>query len=316
MRILVTGATGYLGRAIVRAARRHGHETVAFARHARSSGIDGEAVDGDVRQRSNLEDAAAGCDAICHTAALVAVWRRNRQEFDEVNVGGLQHVLAIAERLSIRRVVYTSSFLALPPKGASEPGGWNDYQRTKAAADRVAAQAAERGAPLIRLYPGVIYGPGSMTEGNLVGRMIADHIAGSLPGVIGADRIWSFAYVDDVAAAHVAAIERGIAGAHYELGGVNAPQMAPFEILKAITGRRLPRRIPPSAGRAVALVEESLAALIGRTPQLTRGTVSILEHDWPLGHERASRDLGYHVTPLEDGVRQVIAAIRPQRGRP
>lgn len=314
MRILITGATGYLGRASVRAALARGHEPVAFARHATSAGLGCAAFDGDVRDARAVHAAARGCHAICHSAALVAVWRPRRADFDDVNVGGLARVLDAAATHGIARIAYTSSFLALPPAGAADPGEWNDYQRTKVAADRAAAQAIGRGTPLIRLYPGVIYGPGTATEGNLLGRMIADHVAGRLPGLIGPERIWSFAYIDDVAAAHITALERGTPGSRYELGGENAPQIAPFELLREMTGRRLPRRIPPAAGRAVAFLEEGLAAAIGRTPQLTRGTVRILEHDWPLGHDLAERDLDYRVTPLRTGVTRLLASMKPAGG--
>jgi NAD+-dependent farnesol dehydrogenase len=313
MRILVTGATGYLGRAIVAAAAQRGHEPVAFARRARAAGLSCAAIDGDVRDRAALDAAAAGCDAICHTAALVAVWRPRREEFDEVNVGGLRHVLDVAQARGITRVAYTSSFIARPPRGRSEPGDWNDYQRTKVAADRLAGAAIERGAPLMRLYPGVIYGPGTLTEGNLVGRMLADHLAGRLPGLIGPERTWSFAHVDDVAAAHVVALERGSPGASYELGGENRPQISVFELLREATGRKLPRRIPAPVARAAAAVEELLAASFGRVPQLTRGTVTILEHDWPLGHDRAAAELAYRVTPLADAFPAVLASLGATR---
>src|SRR5688572_10961531 len=117
MRVLVTGGTGYLGRAVVRALAARGHELVLFARSAGRSGLPGTPVDGDVRDRGALERAAAGCDAISHSAALVSIWRRRRADFDEVNVGGLRNVLAIAGAHRIARVLYTSSFLALPPRG-------------------------------------------------------------------------------------------------------------------------------------------------------------------------------------------------------
>src|SRR4030095_4843277 len=114
------------------------------------------------------------------------------------------NVLAAAERARVPRIVYTSSFLARAPRGRAAPLEANDYQRTKVAADRLATEATRGGHPLIRLYPGVVYGPGELREGNLVGRLIDDHLKGRLPGLVGADRPWSYAWIDDVAAGDVA----------------------------------------------------------------------------------------------------------------
>jgi farnesol dehydrogenase len=307
VQVLVTGSTGYLGRAVVGALRRSGHGVVAYARSASTSGLQATTVDGDIRDTAGVARAARGCDAIIHAAALVAVWRKHPREFDDVNVGGLANVLKAARENAIPRVVYTSSFLAVPPEGSRGVSEWNDYQRTKALASQVADRAVAQGAPLVRLYPGVIYGPGRLTDGNLVGRMIADHLAGRLPGLVGSERIWSFAYVDDVAAAHVAALERGQIGGRYLLGGENAPQIRAFDFVREITGRPLPRRLPGWLASPAAVVDELRAAWLGRTPQLTTGTLEILLHDWPLDSTRAQEDLGYQVTPLRDGIASIVS---------
>ena len=230
-------------------------------------------------------------------------------DFDEVNVGGLANVLEVARARRVARIVYTSSFLALPPADAPSPLACNDYQRTKVRADAIAAKAAADGAPIVRVYPGVIYGPGPATEGNLIGRLLAEHLAGTLPGLIGADRPWSYAFVDDVAAGHVAALERGAPGERYALGGENAPQMRVFEIVRELTGRPLPRRIPFALAAMVGALEEARAA-IGRTPpRLTRGAVAIFRHDWSLDSSRAGNELGYRVTPLRNGIERVLAEM-------
>ncbi len=309
MRVLITGGTGYLGRAVVRAMTARGHETVVFARSSTASGLPGRLVDGDIRDRAAVRAAADGCDGVCHSAALVSVWRRRRADFDDVNIGGLENVLAVAAERGIGRIVYTSSFLALPPGGAAEPMQANDYQRTKVLADGRARDAAARGVPIVCVYPGVIYGPGTLTDGNLVGRMIVDHLAHRLPGVIGADCIWSYAFVDDVADGHVAALERGRAGERYALGGENVPQMRAFEIVREQTGRPLPRRIPSLVARAVGVVELGRATLFGASPLLTPGTVRILESDWPLDSGPAQRDLGYRCRPLVAGLTVTIAGL-------
>jgi len=339
VRVLVTGGTGYLGCAVVQALRGASHDVVLYARTATTTAsdlgavaavpgraaseparrlVDAQsvapgsvpsvvtAVDGDVRDAARLTEAARGCQAIVHLAALVAVWRRDPREFDAVNVGGLHHVLDAARTWGMTRVVYVSSFLALAPPPLERAPAWNDYQRTKASADTLADAAVAAGAPLVRVYPGVIYGPGRLTEGNLVGRMISDHLAGRLPGVVGGARIWSFAYVDDVAAACVAAVERGRIGQRYLLGGEDAPQMRVFEIVRALTGRPLPRRLPGWLAAIGAAADELRATWFGGAPLLTTGTLEILLRDWPLGCGLAQQDLGYRVTPLADGIRAVV----------
>ena len=140
----------------------------------------------------------------------------------------------------------------------------------------------QEGAPLVRVYPGVVYGPGSMTQGNLIGRLIADHLRGRLPGLIGPERRWSFSYVDDVAAGHCAALERGQTGARYMLGGENAPQQDVFAIVHRLTGRKPPRRIPFPVATAIGAIEEWRARVFGGLPLVTRGAVEIFRHDWSL----------------------------------
>lgn len=309
MKVLVTGGTGFLGRAVVQALADRGHDLVVFARTASRSGLPGTAVDGDIRDLNALERAAAGCEAIAHAAALVSIWRKRREDFDDVNVGGLRNVLAVASSLRLSRVLYTSSFLALPPQDHTAPLMANDYQRTKVLADGIADEAVTRGTPIIRVYPGVIYGPGAATEGNLVGRLIADHLRRRLPGLVGPEHRWSYAYVDDVAAGHCAALERGQPGAQYVLGGENAPQARVFELVRDLTGRAMPARIPFPIADVLGAAEELRVRLFGGTPLLTRGAVEIFRHDWSLDSAGTMRDLGYTITPLTDGVRRTVASL-------
>jgi farnesol dehydrogenase len=314
MKVLVTGGTGYLGRAVVQALAARGHDLVVYARTASRSGLPGMAVDGDIRDLPALERAAAGCDAIAHSAALVSIWRRRSEDFDEVNVGGLKNVLAVAKMHRLSRVLYTSSFVALAPRGRDTPIEANDYQRTKVAADRVAADAVRDGGPVIRVYPGVVYGPGSFTEGNLVGRLISDHLKHRLPGLVGPEHPWSYAYVDDVAAGHCAALEHGRIGGRYALGGENVSQRRLFELVETLTGRRPPARIPFPIADLLGAAEELRVTLFGGTPLITRGAVEIFRHDWSLDSAEATRDLGYAITPLADGLARTIASIRSTSG--
>jgi NAD+-dependent farnesol dehydrogenase len=306
MNVLVTGGTGYLGSAIVRAFARSGHRPIVFSRRATAVDLPGTHVDGDVRDARAVDEAVRQADAVCHTAALVSVWRKRSADFDDVNVRGLEIVLEACEKHRIKRIVYTSSFLALPPAHRDVPLEANDYQRTKVRARALALSAAKRGLPIILLYPGVIYGPGSLTEGNLIGRMIRDHLDGRLPGLIGSSRIWSYAHVDDVAEAHVRALESHGSPDEYVLGGENTQQMRIFEIVRELTGRPLPRRVPNTVATAAALIHEARALLTGTPPLLTRGIVKILSQDWPLDSAASIQRLGYRISPLISGLRELV----------
>ena len=222
----------------------------------------------------------------------------------------MRNVIAAARQHQVRRLLYTSSFVALPPRDRDTPLEANDYQRTKVAADRLAGDVAQEGAPIIRLYPGVVYGPGMLTQGNLVGRLVADHLRGRLPGLVGPEQRWSYSYVDDVAEGHRAALERGALGARYVLGGENAPQYRVFEIVRDLTGRRLPWRIPFPVADTLAAAEELRVAIFGGLPLITRGAVEIFRHDWSLDSTPTTRELGYRITPLKEGVRATVASIR------
>ena len=311
MRVLVTGGTGYLGAAIVRALHQRGHHPVVFARRASSAGLPGVPYDGDIRDRHALQAACRGVGAVIHSAALVSLWRPDPREFDAVNVGGLENALDVARSAGVSRIVYTSSFLARPPAGEERPLTANDYQRTKVAALDIARNAARGGLPVVILFPGVVYGPGAETEGNLLGRMIRDHLRGKLPGLIGADRRWSYSYVDDVAAAHVEAAVRTGASGEYAVGGENVEQMRVFEIVRNLTGRALPRRMPFVVAETVGAFEEARMRWSSRPPLLTRGTVQIFRHEWPLDSARSIAELNYVVTSLENGVAAVCSGMGP-----
>jgi nucleoside-diphosphate-sugar epimerase len=129
--------------------------------------------------------------------------------------------------------------------------------------------------------------------------------------LIGSDRVWSYAYIGDVAAAHVTAAERANVSGEYMIGGENARQMQVFEHLRELTARRLPRRIPFAAATAAAVAEELRAQVTRRPPLLTRGVVKIFRHDWPVDSERTIRELSYRITPLRTGLECLLRQGQP-----
>jgi len=334
MKILVTGGTGFLGRRIVsELADRHVLRLLVRRGSSRErfpAGV--ELAEGDVTDRASLERAMAGCDAVLHAAALVKIVAP-REQFDRVNVAGLENVLAAAEAAGgVGRILYVSSFMALGPTDgrvldeSAEPRdrAWiNDYERTKTLADRAARRAIDAGAPLSVVYPGVIYGPGEMTEGNIVVRHILDLVHGRLPGLIGSPgRRWNYVYVDDVARGVALALEKpvlpGERGGRWVLGGENVTLGEFYALIGRATGAKIPSlRIPDPIAKAAGAAQKLWAGLCGATPQLTPDLVEVYKHDWAYSSAKAEKELGYCWRPLAEGLASTVAWLKEtgQMGR-
>lgn len=328
MRILVTGSTGFLGRRVV-AALALRHELRLLVRPGASKERFPQGVGfvgGDVTDPASLGSAAAGCDAILHAAALVKI-DAPATDFDRVNIDGLEHVLAAAAQAGVARIVYVSSFIALGPTERA-PGGvldergapdeqrdrvWiNDYQRTKTISDARARQAISAGVPLTVIYPGVIYGPGELTEGNILVRHLLDLAHGRLPALVGkAERRWNYVFVDDVAAGIVAALERGLPGRRYVLGGENVTQAELYRLVGEIGGIRIPRlRMPDFLATASGAAMKGWARATGGVPRLTPDLVEIYRHDWAYDSSTAAAELDYRPRSLRAGLETTVAWLR------
>jgi NAD+-dependent farnesol dehydrogenase len=321
--ILLTGATGYLGSQIAAELVRRGEPFRVLVRDSARLGFGPsksrcEVVTGDLRDGAATARALQGVKQVIHTAALVKMWVRDSREFRRVNVEGLQNLLSAASAVGVEKVVYTSSFIALGP--SSDPHASEDLRRSgrplteyeQSKAEALAWLGAEgfKKFPVVALMPGVIYGPGPATEGNLIGAMIRQYLAGNFPGILGTgEQRWSFAFNRDVVAAHLAALEKGRPGEAYVLGGDNRSLNDFFDVLAATTGvRRSVRRLPFFAGKVVGRIEVLRARAFGHQPQLTPGVVEVFKHDWVYSSAKAVKDLEYHVTPLEAGLKETLKA--------
>lgn len=329
MKILITGGTGFLGRRVVsELAPRHSLRLLVRRGSSRErfpAGV--EFAEGDVTDRTSLVKAIAGCDAVVHAAALVKILAP-REQFDRINVGGLENVLAAAESAaagSVERMLYVSSFMALGPTEKG-PGGlldetadvnkdraWiNDYERTKTLSDRVARRAIAGGAPLDVVYPGVIYGPGEMTEGNIVLRHVLDLVKGRLPGLIGKpERRWNYVYVDDVAKGIALALEKPKPGGRWVLGGDNVLQQDFYSLVGRLTGAKIPTlRFPDWLAKTAGGAQKAWARMRGTTPQLTPDLVDIYQHDWAYSSSHAEKELGYRWRALSEGLASSVTWLK------
>lgn len=325
MKILITGGTGFLGRRTVE--RLAGdHELRLLVRPTSDRARFPESVsfaEGDVTDRDSLVRASEGCDAILHAAALVKILAPGEQ-FDRINVGGLENVLAAADTHSIAKTVYVSSFMALGPT-ENGPGGvldesapaddraWiNHYERTKTLSDRHARQAIADGKPLNVVYPGVIYGPGELTEGNILVRHILDLAHKRLPALMGkAERVWNYSFVEDVADGIAKVLEAAPVGERYVLAGDNVSQGDVYATIDRVFGIRSPRmRMPDFLAKLSGAMMKGAALVTGGTPKLTPDLVEVYRHDWALSSKKAEAELGYQWRSLGEGLKTTFQWLR------
>ncbi len=328
MRILLTGATGYLGSWLARTLHQAGHELILPVRRESPAlpppGPRLRLVRGELTEPASWRPWLPGCQALVHAAALVSTWERDPGRFDRVNVAGTLRLIEEAASAGLTRILYVSSFLALDPSPDGRPRSedhppsraehWNDYERTKFLANRAAIELQDRGLPLVILYPGVLYGPGPLTAGNLVTGLVRDCLRGKLPVMIGdgAPR-WSFVHVEDVAQGVRLALERAAPPARCILGGDNRSLREFFLTLEQVSGVRGPRlALPFGAARQVGRLEELLAWATGRRPRTTRGAIEIFRHHWSFDSSLAVRELGYAFRPLREGLRQTVDWLRQE----
>jgi dihydroflavonol-4-reductase len=319
---LVTGATGLVGSAVTRALLRAGQPVRVLARpnsdRRNLAGLDVEIAEGSLENDSSLACAVAGCRTIYHVAADYRIWVPDPGPMFRANVEGTRNLLRAASEAGVERTVYTSSVatLGLLSGGSADettPSSAEDmigpYKRSKFEAEEVARQfARDRRVPVVIVNPSTPVGPGDVKP-TPTGRLILEAARGQMPAFV--DTGLNIVHVDDVAAGHLAAAEKGRMGERYILGGEN---MSLAEILAAVAqavGRRAPRlRIPHSALFPVAFGAELAARITGREPFVTLDGVRMSRKKMYFTSEKASRELGYQPRPARNAIADAVNWFR------
>lgn len=321
MKVLVTGATGYVGQRLAHRLADGGatvHALVRSPEKAKALAHERIAVfPGDIMDPASLARAAGGCGGAYHAAALVSVWAKDPGDYARVNVGGTLNVLDAARDAGIARVVITSTAGVFGPSDGdlvdeATPRRlpfFNEYESSKA---EMHAAARTHGMDAVIVCPTRIYGPGPLVEGNAATKMIARYVAGrwrALPG--DGNRSGNYVYVDDVIDGQLAAMRHGGAGEAYILGGENATYRQLFATLAEVSGIR--HRLfptPIALLMAFARLEQFRADRFGRKPLITPSWVRRYSHDWANASAKAERALGYAPRSLHEGLAETVAWLR------
>jgi len=274
-----------------------------------------ELVQGDITDPKSLLQGIQGCQRVFHLAAYAKNWAANRDTFFQMNVQGMRNVFEAVRAHGAERVVWTSSIVTLGPTRAGEVADestprktdqfFNEYEKTKWTAEQEAVQQAADGLPVVIVNPTRVYGPGHLTEGNSLARLIDDYDRGRVPVLLNRGiNVGNYVLVDDVVSGHLLAMEKGRVGERYILGGDNVTLKEFFRTIDRVSGRRhfqLPMlHIAPLI---FATILQKRAEWFGVYPTITPGWVRMFLADWAHSPEKAKRELGYEPTSLEEGLR-------------
>jgi dihydroflavonol-4-reductase len=324
MKILITGASGFVGSAVVRQVLACGHEVRALVRpqsdRRNLAGLHVELITGDLKDPASMDQAVEGCNALFHVAADYRLWVPEPGDMYKTNVEGTRNILLAAARAGVERIVYTSSVATmgyLPDGNAADektPVTLADmighYKRSKFLAEaEVCRLVRETGLPVVTVNPSTPVGPRDLKP-TPTGRMIVQAAAGRMPAYV--DTGLNLVHVDDVARGHLLAFEHGRTGERYILGGRNMSLKEILHELADLTGRPAPRVcLPHSLILPVAYMVEAFARISkGGEPFITVDGVRLAKKTMFFSDEKARKELGYNPGPVNQALKDAVDWFR------
>ena len=323
MLAFVTGATGFLGSHVARVLADNGADMRLLVRSSSNprniEGLRADRALGDLRDPASLEKAMAGCDVVFHVAADYRLWVRDPNEMYRSNVEGTRAILEAARKNGVRRVVYTSSVATIGftrngyPANEDSPVSLADmighYKRSKFMAEQLALEAGRSGLEVVVVNPTTPVGDQDVNP-TPTGRIVVDFLKRKFPAYV--ETGLNLVDVRECARGHVTALEKGKSGERYILGGENLTLKQILDMLAKITGLPSPRlKLPYIFAYAAGLTDEIVTGrLRGREPRATIDTVRMGAKKMFASSDKAERDLGWKIVPVESALRRAAEWFR------
>ena len=324
MKILITGATGYIGYKLAMEAARRNYTVHILVRDLESPLLPVHPnivkFKGDITNKASVIAAMMNCNKVMHAAAIAKLSAKDNNVFYSVNVEGTRNMLDAALALGVKKFVFTSSGAVIGPSGKypmseNDPritAFENDYEISKHWAEELVKEYCRRGLFAIIVAAPRVYGPGHECNGNTMNILLKNILSMRLAFVPSCDNVVAnYAFVDDVVNGHFLAIEKGLGGEKYILGGENLSYRSFFQIIKQNTGKKIRLiRIPKLLLKIWSFLYMSVCAILGQETHVSPKVVDRLSQNRALTCDKAIRQLGYSITPFSIGIQKTILHLK------
>lgn len=308
MKYFVTGATGFVGGALVKKLHEQGHEVHASVRNPPKAkeleDIGVKLFQGDVTDKESMREAMTGADGLFHVAGWYKLGTRDKSAGERVNIQGTRNVLELMQELKIPKGIYTSTCAVNSnTHGQVVDESYHfsgkhisEYDRTKAAAHDIAKEFIAKGLPLVIVMPGLIYGPG---DTSILRTNIRDFLNEKLP-MLPSQTAYCWAHVDDVVQGHILAMEKGKSGESYIIAGEPYKVVDAFKLASQMTGKRAPMIVPYQIMKAFSILVRPLDNFLPEA-YTSEGLRVIAGATYWGDNSKAKRELGYNPRPFREG---------------
>ena len=330
MRIMITGANGFLGTKIAQRLAGEGHEVIAMVRRLKEyPGLQHENIKlmkGDVVDSNSLAAALVGVNHVYHLAAIANDWAKDFRDIYRTNVEGTINVLDESANAGVEKIVVTSTAGTIGPpdpeniypvneKHVRLVDFFTDYESSKCMAEERIAQYASKGQHIVMVNPTRVYGPGPLTRNNGYLLLIHNYMYKPVcffPGF--PQQTGNVVHIDDIVDGHLLAMEKGVSGEKYLLGGSNVSFVDLFKALEKLTGKRAKKfAIPVWILKTIANIHGVRAKWFKLQPLITHAWLEKTKYFWPVSTEKARKELGYSPRSFEVGLAETIAWVKAQK---
>ena len=327
MRILITGATGYIGYKLAMEAARKNYTVHILVRDLQSPLLPKHPniikFKGDITDKASVMAAMMNCDKVMHAAAIAKLSAKDNSIFYAVNVEGTRNMLDAALASGIKKFVFTSSGAVIGPSGKypmseSDPritAFENDYEISKHWAEELVKEYCRRGLFAIIVAAPRVYGPGHDCNGNTMNVLLKNILSMRLAFVPSCDNVVAnYAFVDDVVNGHFLAMEKGLGGEKYILGGENLSYRSFFQTIKQNTGKNIRLiRIPKLLIKLWSFLYMCVCNLLKKETHISPKVIDRLAQNRALSSDKAVRQLGYSITPFSEGIQKTILHLKNKK---